>query len=106
MAAFDYIEIGDYVDDFLELEPTEPISSKMETLGFETRQFINNVGTFSIYIAACIFAFAIWLLIVILNVATKRCDTLRRKLGVQLFWNRLNKGIFESILIVAFCSLI
>ena len=37
MAAFDYIEIGDFVDRILSLLPTEPINFEMETLGFSTR---------------------------------------------------------------------
>ena len=37
IAAFDYLEIGEYVDELLELQPTDPVNHQMETLGFETR---------------------------------------------------------------------
>ena len=37
IAAFDYLEIGEHVDELLELQPTDPVNHQMETLGFETR---------------------------------------------------------------------
>ena len=37
ITAFDYVEIGEYVDDVLNLEPTESISPKMEEIGFESK---------------------------------------------------------------------
>ena len=36
IAAFDVFEIGDYVDEYLELEQTEPVDNNFETLGFES----------------------------------------------------------------------
>ena len=37
IAAFDVIEISEYVDEYLELIPTEPVNSKLEVIGFESR---------------------------------------------------------------------
>lgn len=106
VAAFDYFDIGEFVDEFLVLEPTDPVNHKMEAIGFESRQFINNVGTFFFYIAACTVASTIWVFIFGVSIVTTKAQAARKKLGERIFWNRLNSGIMESILIVAFCSLI
>ena len=78
----------------------------MEAMGFTSRQFINNLGTFSFYMAAVTIIFLLWLLIAIINIFTDKVSWLRRKLSALIFWNRLNQCIFESILIVSFCALI
>ena len=49
IAAFDVFEIGDYVDEILELEESDPVNINFESLGFETQWFIHNMGSFFIY---------------------------------------------------------
>lgn len=79
----------------------------MEAIGFETRQFINNIGTFSFYIIAFSTLLTIWLIIFTVGLfRVKKAIDLRRRLGRKIFWNRLSQGIMESIMIVTFCSLI
>lgn len=46
MATFDILEIGDYVSDYLELAPQDPINEKFEAMGMEDKYFVNNVGSF------------------------------------------------------------
>ena len=46
VAAFDILEIGEYVDEFLEMQPSEPVNEKFETIGLESLYFINNIGSF------------------------------------------------------------
>ena len=46
VAAFDIFEIGEYVDEFLEMLPSEPVNEKFETVGLESYYFINNLGSF------------------------------------------------------------
>lgn len=46
IAAFDVIEIGEYVEEYLSLDATDPISAKFESIGMESLYFINNVGSF------------------------------------------------------------
>ena len=46
IAAFDVFEIGEYVDEFLDLLPSEPVNEKFETIGLESLYFINNLGSF------------------------------------------------------------
>ena len=49
IAAFDIYEIGDDVNNILDLEPTEPVNNNFNRLGLESRYFINNVGTLMLW---------------------------------------------------------
>ena len=100
IAAFDLLEIGDFVDEFLELEQTDPVDNNFETLGFESQWFINNVGSFFIYLLWCFSNVVFYLLVAALNKTSGHCSRLKRKLGVAIFWNKLSMAIFESILVV------
>ena len=42
IAAFDLVEIGDWVNEALDIEETEPLSENLNRLGFESLYFINN----------------------------------------------------------------
>lgn len=50
IASFDIFDIGDYVDEYLQLEDTDPVNIEFETLGFDSQWFINNIGSFYIYL--------------------------------------------------------
>ena len=71
VVSFDYYDIEELADEILQLIPTEPVNYKMETIGISTRQFINNLGTFSAYVALCMLLFAVWIIIAIINLLTK-----------------------------------
>ena len=45
IAAFDFYEIGEDVNRWLDLDPTDPVSQNFNQLGFESLYFINNMGT-------------------------------------------------------------
>ena len=94
------------MDEFLELEPTEPVNNKLEAVGFETRQFINNVGSFFLFMLLCALGVTCWSIAAAFSRKYRRANRLRKKLSRMLFWNRLNQAVFESILIVSFCSFI
>ena len=100
IAAFDVFEIGDYVDEYLELEQTDPVDNNFETLGFESKWFINNVGSFFIYILWCFANVIIFLFVAALNNTTGYCLRQKKKLSKMIFWNKLSMAIFESILVV------
>ena len=59
IAAFDIIEIGEPLDNLLDLEPTDPINENFEAVGFESIYLLNNMGTLAI-------AYGIWTLFAIL----------------------------------------
>ena len=106
IAAFDVVEISEYVDQYLDLVPTAPVNHKLETLGFESRQYINNVGCFFFYITACSAGIACWILFAMASSIIKQAVPIKRKLNKLLFWNRLIQAVFESFLIVTFSGLI
>ena len=37
IVSFDVIDIGDYVSDFLGVEPTEPVNERFEMIGFSSK---------------------------------------------------------------------
>ena len=45
VAAFDFYDTGDMINDTLKLLPTEPLNINFEELGFESRYLLNNMGT-------------------------------------------------------------
>ena len=50
IAAFDYYDISTFTDHWLKIVPTKPVNAKLEMVGFISKQFIANVGTFTIFI--------------------------------------------------------
>lgn len=106
IAAFDIFEIGDYVDEYFKLEPTDPVSEKFETIGMESLYFINNVGSFIFIIVMYILAIIAYLLMFSCGNASQTIKKLRKSLRDKIFWEGLMVMIFESFLIVVFCGLI
>ena len=45
IAAFDYFETSEFIEDLLDLLPRDPINEKFESTGFESVYFMNNLGT-------------------------------------------------------------
>jgi len=45
IVAFDYLEIGDWINEALDLEPTEAVNSNYDAVGLESLYFINNMGS-------------------------------------------------------------
>ena len=106
IAAFDFFDIGSIANSLLDLESTTPVNHKLETIGITTKQFINNVGSFIFFVFTCMSGVGSWFMTAIASIFSLKATKLRYKLGQMLFWNRLNLAIFESILIVSFCSFI
>lgn len=77
IAAFDVLETSEFVDEVLALEPKDPVSVNLESLGFETQWFINNVGSFFIYLLLCFVGVILYLLVYAFNVATGCASKLR-----------------------------
>ena len=106
IAAFDYYDISQFTDEWLELVPTDPVNSKLEAVGFETKQYINSVGTFSIILII----YAISVVVYMLTLPFRRCSTLAerisKKVSAWLFWNTLISAVMETVLIIAFVTFI
>ena len=96
IAAFDVIEIGEYVNSILDLQPTGPVNEKFETLGLESRYFINNLGTFFVILMLYVLLVFIWVILYLLR-KCKDCKILKkleRNLSKRLFWNGLIVVVF------------
>ena len=112
IAAFDILEIGEYFDfgefvnDLLDLVPSDPINYKFETIGLETLFFINNMGSFYLVILLEVALIPIWLLFVSFGRRVKFFKKQGKSLGKRLFCNTCITTIFETFMIVALCALI
>ena len=108
IAAFDLYEIGDDTNYILDLEPIEPVNENFNKLGFETKYFINNMGTLMIWplFYAC--------QAVYYAVVTKLGEWCQKRrlrahgaLGKkQLYFSSLITLIRESFSIILLCGLI
>ena len=73
IAAFDFFEIGDHVNRFLDLQPTEPVNEKYESIGFESLYFINNLGTFTFTVLSLQAVLILWVLLWLLSYIKMPC---------------------------------
>ena len=107
LAVYEVFEIGDYANEFLELEPTDPVNEKYESIGFGDLYFTNNVGCYIFTILFAGFLVAIWLLLYPLSRwSFKTIEKIRGHIAQELYWNKVSSLIFESFLNVVLCSLI
>ena len=101
IAGYDFVDIGDFADEFLNLLPTGPLNEKFESVGLESLYFINNLGTLG-------FAIAFYLslaLIILVSKTSSWCrpsclEKRRQKLDSFVFWNGGISLVFESCLVV------
>ena len=106
IAAFDYYDISIHSDEWLGLLPTDPVNAKMEAVGFGTRQYISNVGTFTIFLLM----YAVGVVTYVVLYPFKNCSKVTRyisnKLANWLFWNTLIAAVMDTLLIITFVSFI
>ena len=106
IAAFDVFEIGEYVESFLSLPPSDPVNEKFETIGLESLYFISNLGSFFLFLAFYFVAIAIWIILWPSVCIGQFPKSTRDKLGRKLFWNSALSSVFESHLIVDLAAFI
>lgn len=101
IAAFDFFETRDFLNELLVLLPTNPINEKFESVGIEDLYFINNLGTLAIVIAVYL---SLVLILLVLFMGTRClpncCLRQIRRLEPSVFWNGGISLVFESCLIV------
>ena len=105
LAAFDVLEIGEHVNEILQLAPTDPVNEKFETMGLEDVYFINNVGSFFFFLMLYTLLIMIWALLLCCK-RIKSVNKIVKALSKRLFWNSISSLIFESFLNVVVCGLI
>jgi len=92
--AFDFFDTTPVLNWMLQLEPSDPLNSSFEALGFESIYFLQNLGTL-------IIAFVVYpqLLIVCWICCRMKNLTVRKygeKMKRSLYWGYWNSLIFES----------
>ena len=48
IAAFDVVEVQEYLNEYLQIEPTGPFNSNFGLLGLDSLLFLNNMGSLTI----------------------------------------------------------
>lgn len=100
VAAFDFYDTGDMINDTLKLLPTEPLNINFEELGFESRYLLNNMGTM-------IFMFIIYPMLMIIQKIAQKCKNIcnccrktHHVLKSVLYYEILITMVFESYLMI------
>ena len=106
VAAFEFYDIGDILLETLQLEPTDPLSDGFEKLGFESRYFLNNMGTMILFYVSYPLAVFIWRLLYYFRHCSYRMHKFMVKYKKILFYEWIIVAIFESYSVVAICCLI
>ena len=63
IAAYDFLEISEYLDNWLSLVPTNPVNEKYDTIGLGSLYFLNNLGTFTIILAFTCLTMLLWMVL-------------------------------------------
>lgn len=106
VAAFDYYDISEFTNVWLDLPPSDPINNSMEMVGFGTKTYIANVGTFTIFLMVYAIGVAFYLLVFPFHRCSTSSRWLSNKISKWLFWNTLIVAVIESVLIISFVSMI
>ena len=106
IAAFDILEIGEYVEEILDLMTKEPVNEKFEAIGFESTYFINNLGSFIFLPIGYVLLILLWITLYPCKNKSFRLDRCRHKLAGLVSWNRWIVLITESFLVVTICFMI
>ena len=106
IAAFDFYDLNEIIDSLLDLEVTDPLTPNFEKIGFESRGFLNNMGTM-------IFFYVFYPLLILLHKISSKfrnssrcCRKTQSRLQGLLYYKLLITVIFESYALVALCCLI
>jgi len=104
IAAFDFFEVGPYLDKLLNLEPSDPVNGNFEAVGFESVYFLHNLGTlvlaFVVYFTTVVYSWICRHLCC--DIVTYHGENLQRKLK----YGSLITILTESYSIVAVSCLI
>jgi len=108
IAAFDFVETGSYLDNWLSLQTTEAESSNFEAVGYESIYLLHNLGTL-------VFAFAGFFLIASVTWLLNQCcgccatgETARKSGGGHgdgLAWRKLYYGSLINLVVESYSIL-
>lgn len=103
IAAFDLFELDPYINEYLDMQPSDPINEKFETIGLESIYFMNNLGTFTVVIILKLQLIILWILLMMPAGCFKKVTKVRDRLGRKIFWNSWLVAVIESFLIISLC---
>ena len=89
IAAFDIIETGDTLDEWLELDPIEPDNPNFVTLGLGSIFLLNNMGTLALAYCFWFTNTSLALLIKFGEKKSKYLKNMYRRLERKLFFNSI-----------------
>lgn len=106
IVSFDLFEVSDTVRDYLEIEIEDPVNERFETLGIESKYFINNMGFVFFLLCILVLLVIIWSLFVGLSQWSKLANNGKEKLSKALFWRPIIVIHYATFLIIILCGLL
>jgi hypothetical protein len=106
IASFDFINTDPAVNWILDLNQTQPLNPKFDSLGFSSTFFLNNLGTLALIFMLYLISLLVFLPIDKLVHRFKWLAPLHHKLKKSLFYNSLTGMLMESCLLLCVCAMI
>ena len=107
VAAFDIFDFDDAVHKAFRIEPTDPIDSNFEAIGFDSKYILVNMG--SLFIFYVFYATMFCCVTPISRCCKRRCNRCHQcstRLKRYTYWSALITLLNESLIILAVCVLI
>ena len=106
IAAFDFFEFGDIIHTHLKIEPTDPIDSNFEAVGFESQYFLVNMGAMVVFYIIYLLCLIIAPFIRMCRKSCRCCKRTSQRLDDSIYWHALITLMNESYMIIVVCVLI
>ena len=106
VAAFDFYETGEILDELLDIESTEPFNVNFEELGMESTYVLNNLGTLILFYITYPVLLLLYPVFYIFRKCSRCCKDIKKRLKIKLFYSMLIVGILESYAVLALCCII
>ena len=106
IVSFDLFEVSDTVRDYLEIEIEDPVNERFETLGIESKYFINNMGFLFFLLCILVLLVALWPILIGLSRWSTIAERGKEKLNKTLFWRPIIVINYATFLIVILCALL
>jgi len=106
IAAFDFIETGDYFEEYFETAPSEPFNENFEAIGLETTYFIHNMGTLMFTLVALpVILLVLWLTYLLRD--SHACFLrVNNFIGGYFRWNSTIRVLMENYGLISLVSML
>ena len=107
IVSFDLLEVSDEVHDYLEIDIMDnPVNERFETLGIESKYFINNMGFIFFILLLVMLLVILWAIFMWFSDCSKTAKKGKKKLSKVLFWKPIIVLLYATFLIVILCSIL